>query len=89
MTGSVRARSGSWAALRATRSPSDGSSASVRRLNSGIKELGPADTYWANDIALQTVNGWLSTDPDIKGYAYEYADGLNTACRRTTSSGSR
>jgi hypothetical protein len=25
------------------------------------------------------VNTWLSTDPDIKGYAYEYADGLYTA----------
>lgn len=44
-----------------------------------IKNLGPADTFWANDVALQTVNGWLSTDPDIAGYAYEYADGLNTA----------
>ena len=47
--------------------------------DTSIKNLGPADTYWANDVALQTVNGWLSTDPDIKGYAYEYADGLNTA----------
>ena len=47
--------------------------------DTGIKNLGPADTYWANDVALQTVNGWLSTDPDIKGYVYEYADGLNTA----------
>jgi ribose transport system substrate-binding protein len=48
-------------------------------LNSGIKTLGPADTYWSNDVALQTVSGWLSTDPNIAGYAYEYADGLNTA----------
>jgi ribose transport system substrate-binding protein len=48
-------------------------------LDGGIETLGPADTYWANDVALQTVNGWLSTDPDIKGYAYEYADGLDTA----------
>jgi hypothetical protein len=32
-----------------------------------------------NDIALQTVTGWLSTNPDIKGYSYEYADGLYTA----------
>ena len=39
----------------------------------------PADTYWVNDIALQVVLGWLSTDPDIKGYAYEYSDGMNTA----------
>ncbi|HSH33487.1 MAG TPA: substrate-binding domain-containing protein [Actinomycetota bacterium] len=35
--------------------------------DTSIKNLGPADTYWANDVALQTVNGWLSTDPDIKG----------------------
>ena len=48
-------------------------------MNQSIKSLGPADTFWANDVALQTVSGWLSTDPDIKGYAYEYADGLNTA----------
>jgi ABC-type sugar transport system substrate-binding protein len=39
----------------------------------------PADTYWVNDFALQTVLGWLSTDPNIKGYAYEYADGMFTA----------
>ena len=48
-------------------------------LEGSIETVGPADTYWVNDIALQTVNGWLSTDPDIKGYAYEYADGLDTA----------
>jgi hypothetical protein len=51
----------------------------LKALNSSISTLGPADTYWSNDVALQVVNGWLSTDPDIKGYAYEYADGLNTA----------
>jgi ABC-type sugar transport system substrate-binding protein len=48
-------------------------------LKPSIETLGPADTFWSNDVALQTVSGWLSTDPDIKGYAYEYADGLNTA----------
>ncbi len=49
-------------------------------LEGGIDLVGPpADTYWVNDFALQTVLGWLSTDPDIKGYAYEYADGLYTA----------
>jgi hypothetical protein len=48
-------------------------------LNPSITTLGPADTYWSNDIALKTVTGWLSTNPDIKGYAYEYADGLDTA----------
>ena len=39
----------------------------------------PADTFWVNDIALQTVLGWLSTNPDIAGYSYEYADGMYTA----------
>ena len=39
----------------------------------------PADTFWVNDIALQVVLGWLSTDSDIKGYAYEYSDGMLTA----------
>ena len=48
-------------------------------MNQPIKSLGPADTFWRTTWPLQTVNGWLSTDPDIKGYAYEYADGLNTA----------
>jgi ribose transport system substrate-binding protein len=51
----------------------------VPALNSGIEVVGPADTFWVNDIALQVVLGWLSTDPDIKGYAYEYSDGMNTA----------
>ena len=49
-------------------------------LEDGIELVGPpADTYWVNDNALQTVLGWLTTDPDIKGYAYEYADGMDTA----------
>ena len=49
-------------------------------LAEGIEPVGPpADTYWVNDFALQTVLGWLSKDPDIKGYAYEYADGMYTA----------
>jgi ABC-type sugar transport system substrate-binding protein len=48
-------------------------------VDNSINTLGPADTFWANDVALQVVQGWLSTDPDIRGYAYEYADGLNTA----------
>ena len=48
-------------------------------VDSGVETLGPADTFWANDVALQTVQGWLSTEPNIDGYAYEYADGLYTA----------
>ncbi len=37
------------------------------------------DTYWANDIAKDLVGGWLSTNPDLAGFSYEYADGLYTA----------
>lgn len=48
-------------------------------LKDGIRVLGPADTFWSNDVALQTVTGWLSTNPDIAGFSYEYADGLYTA----------
>lgn len=49
-------------------------------LDEDHQPVGPAaDTYWVNDFALQTVLGWLSTDPDITAYAYEYADGMFTA----------
>ncbi|HJR98351.1 MAG TPA: substrate-binding domain-containing protein [Actinomycetota bacterium] len=49
-------------------------------LAEGVEPVGPAaDTYWVNDFALQTVLGWLSKDPDISGYVYEYADGMYTA----------
>lgn len=49
-------------------------------LDQSIELVGPpADTFWLNDVALETVLGWLSTEPNIDGYAYEYADGLNTA----------
>ncbi len=52
----------------------------LESLNDGIELVAePADTYWVNDIALQTVLGWLSSDPDIAGFTYEYADGLYTA----------
>jgi ABC-type sugar transport system substrate-binding protein len=52
-----------------------------KALNPSIETLGPADTYWSNDVVLKTLTGWLSTNPDIKGYAYEYADGLNTGLK--------
>jgi len=48
-------------------------------MRGSIEVLGPADTFWANDVALQVVTGWLTTDPDVAGYSYEYADGLYTA----------
>ncbi len=37
------------------------------------------DTYWVNTMALDAVRGLLTTNPDIRGWAYEYSDGLYTA----------
>lgn len=52
----------------------------IPALNDSIELVAePADTFWVNDVALQTVLGWLSSDPDIAGFSYEYADGLFTA----------
>jgi hypothetical protein len=56
-------------------------------LAEGIEVINPpadpnsttGDTFWANDVARDVVSGWLSTNPDIKGFSYEYADGLYTA----------
>jgi ABC-type sugar transport system substrate-binding protein len=59
----------------------------ISTLAEGIEVINPpadpnsttGDTYWANDIAREVVSGWLSTNPDINGFSYEYADGLYTA----------
>ena len=37
------------------------------------------DTFWLNDVALQQVSAQLSTNPNLAGFAYEYADGMFTA----------
>jgi ribose transport system substrate-binding protein len=37
------------------------------------------DTYWVNTFALDAVRGLLTTNPEIKGWVYEYSDGLYTA----------
>jgi ribose transport system substrate-binding protein len=37
------------------------------------------DTFWVNNLALETVRGLLTTNPEISGWAYEYSDGLHTA----------
>jgi ABC-type sugar transport system substrate-binding protein len=59
----------------------------IPSLADGIEVVNPpadensttGDTYWANDIAAEVVSGMLSTNPDIAGFSYEYADGLATA----------
>jgi ribose transport system substrate-binding protein len=37
------------------------------------------DTSWLNDQALEVVRGLLTTNPEIRGWAYEYSDGMYTA----------
>jgi ABC-type sugar transport system substrate-binding protein len=37
------------------------------------------DTFWVNTMALDAVRGLLTTNPEIRGWAYEYSDGLFTA----------
>jgi ABC-type sugar transport system substrate-binding protein len=37
------------------------------------------DTFWVNTFALDAVRGLLTTNPDIRGWVYEYSDGLFTA----------
>lgn len=37
------------------------------------------DTFWVNSFALDAVRGLLTTSPEIRGWAYEYSDGLYTA----------
>jgi ribose transport system substrate-binding protein len=36
------------------------------------------DTFWVNSFALDAMRGILTTNPDLGGWAYEYADGILT-----------
>jgi hypothetical protein len=59
----------------------------VPALADGVEVVNPpadensttGDTFWVNSFALDAVRGLLTTNPDIRGWAYEYSDGLFTA----------
>lgn len=59
----------------------------VAALGEGVELVNPpanessttGDTYWVNTMALDAVRGLLTTNPEIRGWAYEYSDGLYTA----------
>ncbi len=59
----------------------------VPALSDGVSVVNPpaddnsttGDTFWVNSFALEAVRGLLTTNPEISGWAYEYADGLYTA----------
>lgn len=50
-------------------------------LGDGIEVVGKGDTNWTREGTLTAVSGFISSDPDIKGYSYEYADGFLGALR--------
>jgi hypothetical protein len=39
------------------------------------------DTAWADALIPGVFQGLLTTNPEIRGYAYEYADGMNTGLK--------
>jgi ABC-type sugar transport system substrate-binding protein len=43
-------------------------------LSSDLTLVGRADTSWTQQGTLEAVSGFISSDPDIKGYSYEAAD---------------
>lgn len=59
----------------------------VPALADGVEVVNPpadenstaGDTFWVNSFALDAVRGLLTTNPEIRGWAYEYSDGLFTA----------
>jgi ribose transport system substrate-binding protein len=58
----------------------------IKSLGSGLELVDPpanadsttGDTYWYDPVIPDVFRGLLTANPDIKGYAYEYSDGMNT-----------
>ncbi len=45
-------------------------------LSADLTLIGRGDTNWTREGTLQAMSGFLSSDPDLKGIASEYADGF-------------
>lgn len=56
-------------------------------LSSDLTLVGRADTSWTREGTLQAVSGFISSDPDIKGYSYEAADSFMGGVRAYESAG--
>ncbi len=56
-------------------------------LGEGIELIGRADTNWTREGALAAVSGFLSSDPDLAGISYEYADGFLGGLRAYEAAG--
>lgn len=58
-------------------------------LDSGITAVNPpenadttaGDTYWYDPAIPDVYRGLLTTNPEIRGWAYEYSDGMNTGLK--------
>jgi ABC-type sugar transport system substrate-binding protein len=56
-------------------------------LSSDLELVGRADTNWTREGTLQAVSGFISSDPDIKGYSYEAADSFMGGVRAYEAAG--
>jgi ABC-type sugar transport system substrate-binding protein len=56
-------------------------------LGSDLTLVGRADTSWTREGTLEAVSGFISSDPDIKGYSYEAADSFMGGVRAYEQAG--
>ncbi|HCK64819.1 MAG TPA: hypothetical protein DIW23_08925 [Anaerolineae bacterium] len=56
-------------------------------LSPDIELVGRADTSWTREGTLQAVSGFISANPDIKGYSYEAADSFMGGVRAYEQAG--
>jgi ABC-type sugar transport system substrate-binding protein len=56
-------------------------------LSSDLTLVGRADTSWTREGTLEAVSGFISSNPDIKGYSYEAADSFMGGVRAYQQAG--
>jgi ABC-type sugar transport system substrate-binding protein len=56
-------------------------------LSADLELVGRADTNWTREGTLQAVSGFISSNPDIKGYSYEAADSFMGGVRAYEAAG--
>ncbi len=56
-------------------------------LSKDLTLVGRADTSWTREGTLEAVSGFISSDPDIKGYSYEAADSFMGGVRAYEAAG--
>lgn len=57
------------------------------QLSPDLTLVGRADTSWTREGTLEAVSGFISSNPDIKGYSYEAADSFMGGVRAYESAG--